>query len=185
MGQRQNKTEIEYGDDCLLKFEAGKTPKYVYSRFSKLKTCPEPAPTAPNDRVFKLTQDEDLPCCWEYFSDEWYVSFEYLDDPELSRLFILHQITMQWYFFNAVEELVDEGHVFRNDNDECFWDIGAINGIGVVTWQLETIKILKSLNMKGMSDIFMEMRPLVDGNRVYKFCRLTDATNIAIEYEPD
>ncbi|GAI71523.1 unnamed protein product, partial [marine sediment metagenome] len=75
----------EYGDDCLLKFEPGETPKYLYARFSKLETCPPPAPTAPNDRVFKLTQDPELPCCWEYFSDEWYVSFEYLQDPDLSR----------------------------------------------------------------------------------------------------
>lgn len=37
--------------------------------------------------------------------------------------------------------------------------------------------------MEIANDLFMEMRPLEDGNRVYKFCKLEDATNIAILYD--
>ncbi|GAH76571.1 unnamed protein product, partial [marine sediment metagenome] len=33
-------------------------------------------------------------------------------------------------------------------------------------------------------DLFMELRPLPDGKLVYKFCRLRDATNIKILFEP-
>lgn len=185
MGQKQDQAEIEYGNDCLLKFEAGKTPKYLYARFSKIVTCPAPAPTAPNDRAFKLTQDPDIPCLWEYLLSPWYVSFEYLTDPDLSRLYIIHLITAQWYFFNAVAGHVDEGHVFHNDNVECFWDIGGIDGIGIVTWRLESLSVMAALNIPAATDLFMEMRPLDDGARVYKFCKLQDATNIAILFEPN
>jgi len=180
----KNVTLVNVTDDCLLKFEPGETPKYLYARFSKLETCPPPAPTAPNDRVFKLTQDPELPCCWEYFSDEWYVSFEYLQDPDLSRLFIIHQITMQWYFFDAVDGHVDEGYVFHNDNTECFWDIGGIDGLGVITWTHQATELLEKINMERAQDLFMELHPLEDGKLVYKFCRLQDATNIAILFEP-
>ncbi|GAH25734.1 unnamed protein product [marine sediment metagenome] len=176
--------DIEYGNDCLLKFEPGQTPKYAYARFSKIKTCPPPAPTAPNDRVFKLTQDPELPCCWEYITSSWYISFEYLQDPDISRLFAINQDHMIWYFFNAVDGHVDEGHVFHNDNVECFWDIGGIEGIATVTWDLESLKLMELLNIKAAEDLFMEMRPLEDGSKVYKYCNLKDATNIAIKFEP-
>lgn len=185
MGQPQSKTEIVYGDDCLLKFEAGKTPKYMYARSSDIKTCPPPTPTAPNDRVFKLTQDLVSPCVWEYVTNTWYVSFTYLQDPNLSRLYIIHMLAMKWYFFNTVAELVDEGHIFHNDNVECFWDTGGIEGIGTVTWGLESLKLMGLLNIKTAKDLFMEMRPLEDGSKVYKYCKLKDATNIAIKFDPD
>ncbi|GAI96728.1 unnamed protein product [marine sediment metagenome] len=132
-----------------------------------------------------MTQDPELPCCWEHLESPWYVSFEYLQDPDLSRLFIIHLITAQWYFFNAVADHVDEGHIFHNENTECFWDIGAIEGIGTVTWQLESMKLMGLINIEVANDLFMEMRPLDDGPKVYKYCNLRDATNIAIKFEPD
>lgn len=185
MGQRQDKDEIVYGDDCVGCFPAGKTPKYVYVRLSLVEKCPDPRLVPPNDRVFKLTQDAYNPCDWFYQGSTWRVEFQCAPDPAFVWLSVMDPETGVAYFEETPAGLPDESHTYHNRTPACDDFHGATGGTATVTWQLETIKILKLLNMKGMSDIFMEMRPLVDGNRVYKFCRLQDATNIAIEYEPE
>ena len=184
MGQRQDKDEIVYGDDCLAVFPEGETPMYVYARFSKIVTCPGALFTAPNDRTFKLTQVEDHPCWWSYIQPEaWVVTFRYLPSPSRTQLIL--SAPPNFLFFAKVEPTyIDEGVVLHNDQKACAGWVHGIEGIGIVTWQLETIRLLKLLNMKSLSDIFMEMRPLVDGYRVYKFCRLHDATNVKILYLP-
>lgn len=188
MGQR-HKDEIVYGDDCLTCFEEGKTPKYVYARFSRVKKCDifecEGYPSPPNDRVFKLTQVEGHPCRWVYESDDWKVSYYAVMPPTFgAQLVVLQKPDWISYFYGWTYP-GDECETFFKNKNTCAEGECGIGGNGIITWRLESIAILKSLNIKAMSDIFMEMRPLVDGNRVYKYCRLQDGTNIAIEFEPD
>lgn len=185
MGQRQNQTEIVYGNDCSLKFAAGETPKYLYARFLEIETCPDAPATCPNDRVFKLTQDATFPCLWQHVLDgPFMASFEYLVTPLQSRLYLRHGL-FQLYFYASEDFYTNEGYIFTNTNVVCGgWQIGKF-GIGVVTWRLESIVLMKQLNIKTQNDLFMEMRPLKDGSRIYKYCRLEDATNIAIKYHPE
>ena len=185
MGQKQNQTDIEYGNDCLLKFEAGKTPKHMYARFSKIVTCPEAPTQAPNDRVFKLTQDPEFPCWWHYgFGDPWLISLQYIEFPPRSQLDIIYGL-FDFFFYSSIDGYVDEGQIFFSSQDLCAGATKGIYGIGIITWRLETLKLMGLLNIEVADDLLMEMHPLEDGSRVYKYCKLKDATNIAIKYSPD
>lgn len=188
MGQR-HKDEIVYGDDCLTCFEEGETPKYVYARFSNIRICKDPwcvgMPSPPNDRVFKLTQMEDHACRWRFEDDAWQVTWYAVNPPTYGARLIINEKPNWFEYFFGFTLPEDECETFFDNKAVCAEGTCGVGGIGIVTWRLESIAILKSLNMKAMSDIFMEMRPLVDGNRVYKYCRLQDATNIAIEFEPE
>ncbi len=185
MGNRMDKDEIVYGNDCLIGFPPGKTPKHVYARFSKIGKCPEAHWYPPNDREFKLTQNPTVPCNWRYHAGPWDIYFIIYLAPVQMLLSIEDAAEYLSYFLSYDIPGVEEGHVFANDNSECDPEIGGIGGIGIVTWKLEGLKLMESLNIKTAHDIFMEMRPLEDGSKVYKFCRLQDATNIAIKYDPD
>lgn len=185
MGQRISEPDIVYGDDCLLKFDEGKTPKYVYARFSNIKACPIAPRVPPNDRTFKLTQLEGLPCKWTYAGDKFDVAFEYIVEPPSTHLIITGWPPLDYYFWSLVDGFTDEGEVVANEYTECVGTELGHGGIGVVTWQLQTLKIMKSLNINPSQKLFMEMHPLVDGNKVYKLCQINYGMNIAIEFESD
>ncbi len=178
-----------YGDDCLLGFPAGKTPKYVYARFLEIIKCPDIPPIfyeqPPNDRVFKLTQDLVSPCHWGYHIPPWGIDFQIHPAPTGTFLALFQYPPPGAFFYDSYVGPADEGYVFTNDLLECIPWNGGTGGIATVTWTQEATNLLKLINMQRADDLFMEMRPLVDGNKVYKFCKLKDATNIAIEFEPD
>lgn len=184
MGQRQDKTEIEYGANCIGGFPVNETPKYLYARFSGLTKCPDPMRIPPNDHVFKLTQEEMFPCEWAYKSTSWEVWFQVALAPNFVFFWLIDPETNVVYFEETPPGLPDEGHTYLNDIDTCDAFHGATGGIATVTWRIETISLMDLINMKIADDVFMEMRPLVDGNRVYKYCRLKDGTNVKILYEP-
>lgn len=188
MGQRQNQDEIVYGNDCLIGWDPGKTPKYVYARFSQLIKCPDNPPsifhTPPNDRVFKLTQESDSPCRFEYTSSTWLVAFILTTSPLRTTLVLTHAVQFHAYFVDQPTPIKGEGYVFHNQYVTCPGFRGAKGGIAIVTWRLETLQLMNALNIGTGDDLFMEMRPLDDGKKVYKYCKLKDATNIKILYEP-
>lgn len=196
MGQRQNQTEIVYGNDCwrginLTKplWLEGQTPKYIYLRFSEIQKCIkeicDDCPSPANDRVFKLTQSEYDPCYWDYFGD-WEVHWWLQPGIPTTVRFVLFWPTLNKHYFYA--DFITDGDNARFAANEItcepFGHCGY-NGIAVASWRLESLDLLKSLNIKPAYDLFMEMRPLVDGNKVYKYCKLKDGTNIAIEFESD
>lgn len=185
MGQRMPPVPHIYGDDCYYGFPEGKTPKYVYARFSNIVKCPMGELSPPNDRMFKLTQTDRNPCLWEYYTPPWHATFGYKRPPDQSFLF-LYGPPKLWIYFMAREYIKpDEGTVYNSLNVLCEVEILGIGGIATVTWIHEATALLEAINMRRADDLFMEMRPLVDGNKVYKFCRLKDATNIKIEFEPN
>ncbi len=196
MGQRQDEDDIVYGRDCPLGYNLaaplwlpGETPKYVYMRFSLIKKCDKEEciewPVPPNDRVFKLTQSDVDPCYWQYLGD-WLVEWQLrVTVGTWCSYGLYYPPGFKWYFRADFNTQGDDARFATNICTCEPFNMCGYDGIAVVTWKLEAKAILNSLNMKALSDIFMEMRPLVDGNKVYKFCRLEDATNIAIEYESD
>jgi len=188
MGQRQNQTEIEYSNNCLLGFPTGETPKYLYVRLSKVNKCPDEPPDVypipPNDRVFKLTQRPDDPCVWEYISADWYLRFIVWGPAVYTELMLFTGDLAYLVFYNDTVGPPDEGYVYPHDRPECLPGIAAAGGIATVTWRLESIALMNTLNIETQPDLFMEMRPLEDGKKVYKYCKLKDATNIAILFEP-
>ncbi|MBA7713067.1 hypothetical protein ES703_122065 [subsurface metagenome] len=189
MGQRQDKTEIEYGNDCLIGWDAGKTPKHVYARFSMIVSCKDEIPpveqSPPNDRVFKLTQVDGYPCDWEYFKSPWWAYYIVRPSPLRTRIALLELPTEFGHFLGEVNGAPDQARVYESWQTACIYPFAAKAGIATVTWQLETIKLMGLLNIKPQKDLFMEMRPTEDGKKVYKYCNLSEGTNIAIEYEPD
>lgn len=188
MGQRQNDDEIVYGDNCNLGFYPGKTPKYLYVRFSKMVKCPDwdtkVYSTPPNDRVFKLTQHDGIPCWWDIETANWFIHFNLGVTWPGITLNLVHLWDEATYFKSLINYPLQEGHVYPNDIEECNHVYGAHGGIAVVTWKLESLKVMGLLNIKTQNDLFMEMRPKDNGARVYKYCKLKDATNIAIKYKP-
>lgn len=188
MGQRQNKDEIVYNTNCLACFDEGETPKYVYARFSNIQKCPgfecEDMPSPPNDRVFKLTQVDGHPCQWNFEDDDWDVTWYAANPPTYGARLIINQ-KPDWYeYFFGFTLPGDECETFFANEAECTEGTCGVGGWGIVTWRLECLELMESLNIKTAKDLFMEMRPLEDGSKVYKYCKLRDATNIAIKYEP-
>ncbi len=188
MGQRMKDEPIVYGADCLRGFDADKTPKYIYIRFSQIVKCPDWDEVVyqipPNDRVFKLTQDDVHPCLWEVTTTGWHVIFDLQFDYPDTIVWLEYIPDGKVYFFDVVPLPVEEGIVFHNNNTDCLLGRSAHGGIATVTWTPQATDILEAINMKKAYDLFMELRPLEDGKLVYKFCRLQDATNIKILFEP-
>lgn len=196
MGHREDKDVIVYGDDCnkgevLAKplWANGETPKYVYVRFSGIQRCETPrcvgVPLAPNDRVFKLTQTVPDSCLWMHLGD-WEVTWSLLAGlPQHVFFDLFWRPWMAHYFYADYETDGDNARFTHNqvgcgDANTC-----GYGGVATVEFGKESMEIRESLNIAASDKLFMEMHPLVDGNRVYKYCRLRDATNIKIEFEPD
>jgi len=189
MGQRMDKDEIVYGDDCLWCFDAGETPKYVYARFLDIGKCPgewcEDNPLPPNDRVFKLTQDDMKPCTWVFQDGFWDVVY-HAYWPGIAGCALLINYMGDWSsYFRSVFPFGVSCKTFFTNEEECADGTCGVGGYGIVTSKLEALEVMASLNIKPAYDLFMEMRPLSDGKRVYKFCKLKDAMNIAILFEPE
>jgi len=189
MGQRMKDEPHIYGDDCLLAFPEDKTPKYLYARFSKIVQCPDLPPgkafIPPNDKTFKLTQDESVPCKWVYERSPWYVRLDVFSGPVRAVLYIRNMLSGTCFFSADEAGKLEEGTIYNSDCFMCTPLIWGTGGIATVTWTQEATDLLKAINLERADDLFMELRPLADGNKVYKFCKLKDATNIAIEFEPD
>ncbi len=179
---------ILYGDDCLLGWAAGKTPKFIYVRFSKVYKCPDDPPTSyavpPNDRAFKLEQLVGHPCNWKYTGTNWQVIFAVTAPGPRMGIRLEHFPDGIVYFENSPVIGVDEGTVYNNRLIICGPIQGGFSGIAVVTWTPQATALLEAINLSKAQDLFMELRPLEDGKLVYKFCRLQDATNIKILFEP-
>ncbi|GAH22875.1 unnamed protein product, partial [marine sediment metagenome] len=188
MGQPMPDVPIEYGNDCLARFPAGKTPKYLYARFSQVVRCDPHTPpvchTPPNDVVFKLTQDAVSPCVFMYDQSGWIVTFYFAFDSPPVTYVQLQDALGYLYFSDFVPTPVDEGYVFHNDLTRCEAMECAHGGIAIVTWTDHATDILKAINMSKANDLFMEVFPTDDDKLVYKFCKLKDATNIKILFEP-
>jgi len=188
MGQRMPPGPIEYGDDCLHCFAAGKTPKYVWARFSQILQCPDVPPKIcgipPNDRVWKLTQDAVLPCWYQLVTGGWILDYTHRSPvTHLAELSVIDPNGRD-IFYKNMPACQSEGTLFHNAWIDCIgWNCGHL-GFGIVTWTEHATAILELINMEKAQDLFMELHPRADGKLVYKFCRLEDATNIKILFEP-
>ncbi len=184
MGQRMPDEPIEYGDNCAAGWTPGLTPKYVHARFAGIEKCPDPNLIPPNDRSFKLTQEEFAPCDWWYESGAWRVEFMVAAAPDFVWLTLTDHEAGVTHFEAVIPGPPVDGHVYHNENLVCGGALGGINGIAVVTWTPQATQLLKDINLTKGKDLFMELFPKPDGNLVYKFCRLQDATNIKVLFEP-
>ena len=188
MGQRMKDEPILYGDDCLQCWDSGKTPKHVYVRFAIIKRRTDQVPdvclTPPNDRVFKLTQDSREPCAWFYDQAGWTVRFDLVMQGVGNTWLYLDDTIGNHYYSSITASCYQGGTVLHNDFDGTEPICCGYIGIACVTWTPQATKLLSDVNMKKASNLFMELRPLEDGRLVYKFCRLQDATNVKILFEP-
>lgn len=184
MGQRMPPVEIEYGDDCLAAFDAGKTPKFIYVRLSGMSKCPAGDHQPPNGRVFKIRQSAVNPCSWFDVFEVWEVSFNIWVGPLRTNINLHNDDDGLDYFEDTQVNPADEGHVHHNDIVACNGVFGGKDGIAIATWSPQATTLLESINMAKSVNLFMELFPLEDGKLVYKFCRLQDATNVKILFEP-
>lgn len=179
---------ILYGDDCSIGFDPGETPLHVYARFIGMVQCPDNPPTfysiPPNDRVFKLTQDAAIACRWAVSSGPWDVTFWMTPAPLRTALTIVNSVDLGDYFAAQPLGIKAEGFVITNEILVCQPWHGAHLGIGVVTWTPQATDLLAAINISKAYDLFMELFPIADGKLVYKFCKIKDAINIKILFEP-
>lgn len=178
MGQRMPDEPHEYGDDCLAGFDAGKTPKYLYARFSLLIKCPAGDYQPPNDRLFKLTQVIGQPCRWFGLSNDWMIDFVIGSEPVGTNIELHNDDDGLDYFLDFRTAPIEEGYVYHNDIVACNGGLGAKNGLAVITWTQQATQLLEDMNITRGDDLFMELRPLENGKLVYKFCRIKESMNI-------
>ncbi len=182
------KIEIEYGNHCTHCFANGETPKYVYARFINVVKCEGIGKGAclipPNDRAFKLTQQDGFPCSWRYIGDTWECWYQPWVVADGKAHLFLNDLNLKVYFDETKDACPAEGTVWHNTAD-CEGDlICAAGGIGVVTWTPQATQLLEDLNIEKSADLFMELFPLPDGKLIYKFCRIAESSNIKILLEP-
>lgn len=179
---------ILYGNSCALRWDPGETPKYVYARFAlvikRTDLVPDVCQIPPNDRLFKLTQDPMFPCAWRYDQSGWTVRFDLTMMGPDSTWLSLDDDPGNHYFSSVTPSPYQEGTVLHNDYGPDEQDACGYNGLGIVTWTPQATEILAAINLAKANDLFMELRPTDDDKLVYKFCRLQDATNIKILFEP-
>lgn len=185
MGQRMPDVPIVYGDDCVAVWPAGKTPKYLYLRPLLIETCPGAPKLAPNGRVFTLTQHPTAACVFSYDSADWDVSADLNAIPDKTSILINSKAPVETYFGEQHPETIEEGKVYHNNYVGCPVGRGGFNGIIAITWTPQATELLENIVIEKGTDLFMELFPLPDGKLVYKFCRLQDATNVKILFEPD
>lgn len=195
MGQRTDDPEFEFGAACGLGFGLAaplwllnETPKFVYARFSMIKRCDIPScagkPYPPNDRVFRLEQEPGFPCWWTYHGD-WDVYWQFRSVPPTWIQFgLTHTGENLWYFYDDFNANNRDPR-FTHNILACtpFFDCG-FDGVACIRWGPEAKHILNAINMTYEYDRFMELRPLDNGNMVYKFCRIKESTNIKILFDP-
>lgn len=188
MGQRMSDKPMAYGDDCNIGFDPDETPLDVYARFIGMVKCPDNPPTIystpPNDRTFRLHQDPGIPCRWAVTSGAWDIVFWMTPLPLRTTLTIQNNVDLGNYFTAQPLGIKGEGFVITNEILACQPWTGAHLGIGVITWTPQATALLAAINLAKSKDLFMELFPREDGKLVYKFCRLKDATNIKILFEP-
>lgn len=184
MGQRMPEEPIVYGDDCLAGWAANLTPKYVYARFTGIEKCPGAGLSPPNGRVFKVPQEDFLPCEWFYDDTVWRVEFQVAAAPDFVWLTLTDANRGTTHFEATVPMLPSEGHVYVNENLVCDPAHEGINGLAVVTWTPQATALLAAINIERGPNLFMELFPRADGKLVYKFCRIRNMTNIQILFEP-
>lgn len=185
MGQRMPDIPIEYGDDCGFIWPAGETPKFLYIRFAGIEKCAAATKQSPNDRAFKLEQVEFFPCYFRYDSAEWGIGVDVNAGPNPTDILLMSKGPIEAYFSEQHPQKIVEGRVYHNDYGACPLGRGGKDGICVITWTPQATILLEAINLYKGPDLFMELWPLEDGKLVYKFCRLKDATNIKILYEPE
>lgn len=188
MGQRMEDKPIVYGSDCAQCWSAGLTPKYLYARFAlvtkRTDHIPDVCSIPPNDVVFKLTQDPGEPCAWFYDQGLWTVRFDLVNLGIGNTEFTLDDTIGNHYFHNRSDTCYPEGTVLHNDIPSDDPTACGFAGFGCVTWTPQATELLAAINLTKGYSLFMELRPRADGKLVYKFCRLQDATNISILFEP-
>lgn len=188
MGQRMEDKPIVFGNDCLQCWPADLTPKYLYARFAlvtkRIQGDPDVCSIPPNDVVFKLTQDPGAPCAWFYDQGNWTVRFDLVLQGVGNTWLYLDDTIGNHYFSSITASCYGEGTVLHNDFPPDEPNACGFNGIGVITWTPQATDLLAAMNLTKGYDLFMELRPLEDGKLVYKFCRLQDATNVKILFQP-
>lgn len=183
MGQRMPDEPIEYGDqDCTI-WDPDETPKYLYIRFSLIEKCPAAAEMPPNDRCFKLTQVIDHPCYYRFDDATWGIGVDLNAAPDPTDILLMDKAGPEAYFSEDHPQVIVEGRVYHNDYAACPLGRGGKNGICVITWSPQATKLLEDIVIGKGDDLFMELRPLANGNLVYKFCRIAESTNIKILFE--
>lgn len=195
MGQKQNQSNYEAGDECSrcepVLWPVEGTPKLLYARFSEIVICSDEwcvnTPLGFNDHVFTLTQLDINPCFWQYQSENFWIEYNCDELPEhKSHLYLDGFDGEDWDgLFRSTTESGEDCVTFFNNQLNCGAPhICGTGGYAIVTWRQESIDLIKSLNLEISNRLFMEMRPLADGKKVYKYCKLEDGTNVKILLEP-
>jgi len=188
MGQRQDKTEIKYGDDCITCWEAGLTPKSVYVRLANVEKCSDAwcdgFPSPPNNHAFCLEQVPSFPCFYHYSGHGWELTYRARHTFFYPCGLWISSLPISRNYFHSETDIGTDCSAFFLNQNTCIFPNCGINGQAIVTDKLESIELLCALNIETSNDLFMEMSPLDDGSRVYKYCNLKVGTNVKIKLEP-
>lgn len=195
MGQKQHLEEYLAGNECAgckdILWPVKGTPKYIYVRFALVELCPDAwciaQPYGFNDHAFKLTQMSIDPCFWQYESSKWFIEYNCDELPQhRTHLYLDGFNGNDWDgIFRSTTEYGVKCVTFFNNQLNCGAPhICGTGGYAIVTWREESITLMSALNMEKSNKVLMEMRPLADGKKVYKYCRLKDGTNVKILLEP-
>lgn len=107
----------EKGDDCLLIYPAGETPKYLLAAFTGIGKCPAWGEAGPNGEHI-LTQDLIVPCLWE---KRW--------DTNLVRYIVQAGQSILRLHYGGHERFYGRTFITGSENFTNVWECPPASGI--------------------------------------------------------
>lgn len=174
---------VEYGDDCLACYPAGKTPLKIWASVTGIKPGelePVGGWHCPNG-FFLLTQDEILPCKWSCESwpeicqltlDTPWATFGLQDKNGQQAFYKQYFQACAWDFENAIDIWDDNFYYGGNCSLKACLD----------DEDTDLISVMKLLNIEPSAKLLCEFFPISDSQGIFKYCRKSDKTNISVKF---
>lgn len=172
--------EIEYGNDCLLGWEAGNTPKFVYVMFDGVKLgFPVGSKQVPNGVLFKCEQKVGVPCQWFYneVGPGWMVDVKITADPFRSHISMTYVVGMS-HFTGWVPGAFAEHDIFLNTYHDP-WRFRGVDGVATIFWMESALELIDAFLLPA-SGTFLEFFLKDESVPAYKFCNIRLGMNFVL-----
>lgn len=185
MGQKISHPDIDYGNDCQRctppvgsRWANGETPEFVWVKFWGVSNCGFGHHTAPNDKIFRLTQSAVQYCTWELIGSAWHITFR-ADRiiPPVAQLDLADHDG--WSYFTDQKPPCPIEHArWSNDQAACILFYAGAGGNAMVWWNDKLLDLVEWFGLNPGPDLFYEIFHVNFLVEVHRFADREQRTNI-------
>lgn len=172
------------GDNCAHWDPPADTPLHIWAMFwdvqkGDLFGAFEP----PNGHIFKLTQDEFLPCLWRYDCGGFGWQVLFWIDPAQTSIDLVDCVHPNAHYFGRTLDISPpmEYCTFSNVylNEFGNWGFG---GWAMIWWGDLVNWLVAEMGLDSADDLMLETLPIDISNMVLKLCSKSMNTNISFKF---